>query len=227
MSTPSNGTEQIFCCPLRALAASVWISRLASSTLMLVAMVDCGSLSAALIMLTFIGPPWRSSLRIARRTGAASAAMASRFSSGSKVRNALVGVVRALGIGNSARTNDARFVSGRLIYIEIPIDGKSPAALNSRQPEKRHPGRKQCARSAILRLPCFLQFPASRPRRSRSPNLPRNQTLIVENPEGTIKNAGWFNIWAVNAGGSRPGCTSSRWIRSGTSTRSAGSTACG
>src|SRR5471032_3664593 len=32
-------------------------------------------------------------------------------------------------------------------------------------------------------------------------NLPRKETLIVENPEGTIKNAGWFNIWAINAGG--------------------------
>ncbi|MBV8565657.1 MAG: ABC transporter substrate-binding protein [Methylobacteriaceae bacterium] len=32
-------------------------------------------------------------------------------------------------------------------------------------------------------------------------NLPRKETLIVENPEGTIKNAGWFNIWVVNAGG--------------------------
>ena len=36
-------------------------------------------------------------------------------------------------------------------------------------------------------------------------NLPRNETLIVENPEGTIKNAGWFNIWAVNAGGQSTG----------------------
>ena len=32
-------------------------------------------------------------------------------------------------------------------------------------------------------------------------DVPRNETLIVENPEGTIKNAGWFNIWAVYAGG--------------------------
>ena len=31
-------------------------------------------------------------------------------------------------------------------------------------------------------------------------DLPRKETLIVENPEGTVKNAGWFNIWAVNAG---------------------------
>src|SRR3954470_21532150 len=31
-------------------------------------------------------------------------------------------------------------------------------------------------------------------------NLPRNELLILENPEGTIKNAGWFNIWAINAG---------------------------
>jgi peptide/nickel transport system substrate-binding protein len=36
-------------------------------------------------------------------------------------------------------------------------------------------------------------------------NLPRNQILICENPEGTIKNAGWFNIWAVNAGGASNG----------------------
>ena len=36
-------------------------------------------------------------------------------------------------------------------------------------------------------------------------DLPRNETLIVENPEGTIKNAGWFNIWAINAGGQSTG----------------------
>ena len=36
-------------------------------------------------------------------------------------------------------------------------------------------------------------------------NLPRKETLIVENPEGTIKNAGWFNIWAINAGGQSTG----------------------
>ena len=29
-------------------------------------------------------------------------------------------------------------------------------------------------------------------------DLPRKETLIVENPEGTIKNAGWFNIVAVS-----------------------------
>ena len=38
-----------------------------------------------------------------------------------------------------------------------------------------------------------------------SSELPRNETLIVENPEGTIRNAGWFNIWAVNAGGQSTG----------------------
>jgi hypothetical protein len=31
-------------------------------------------------------------------------------------------------------------------------------------------------------------------------NIPRKQLLILENPEGTVKNAGWFNIWAINAG---------------------------
>ena len=46
-------------------------------------------------------------------------------------------------------------------------------------------------------LPALAQEPIS--------NLPRNQTLIVENPEGTIKNAGWFNIWAINAGGQSTG----------------------
>lgn len=29
---------------------------------------------------------------------------------------------------------------------------------------------------------------------------PRRETLILENPEGVIRNAGWFNIWAINAG---------------------------
>ena len=32
-------------------------------------------------------------------------------------------------------------------------------------------------------------------------NLPREQTIIIENPEGTVRNPSWFNIWAVNAGG--------------------------
>ena len=36
-------------------------------------------------------------------------------------------------------------------------------------------------------------------------DLPRKEVLIVENPEGTIKNAGWFNIWAINAGGQSTG----------------------
>jgi peptide/nickel transport system substrate-binding protein len=36
-------------------------------------------------------------------------------------------------------------------------------------------------------------------------DLPRNETLMVEDPEGTIKNAGWFNIWAINAGGQSTG----------------------
>ncbi len=35
--------------------------------------------------------------------------------------------------------------------------------------------------------------------------LPRNETLILENPEGTIKNPGWFNIWTINAGGQTTG----------------------
>jgi peptide/nickel transport system substrate-binding protein len=35
--------------------------------------------------------------------------------------------------------------------------------------------------------------------------VPRKDTLILENPEGTIKNPGWFNIWTINAGGQYTG----------------------
>lgn len=31
--------------------------------------------------------------------------------------------------------------------------------------------------------------------------MPRNQLLIAANPEGTIKNPAWFNIWTTNGGG--------------------------
>ena len=31
-------------------------------------------------------------------------------------------------------------------------------------------------------------------------DIPRKELLILENPEGTVKNPGWFNIWAINAG---------------------------
>lgn len=45
--------------------------------------------------------------------------------------------------------------------------------------------------------------------------LPREQTLIVENPEGTIKNPDWFNYWSVNAGGRSTGlqqlCLDTLW----------------
>ena len=51
-----------------------------------------------------------------------------------------------------------------------------------------------------------LWYSACQPLRKAGPSdVPRNETLIVENPEGTIKNAGWFNIWAVNAGGQSTG----------------------
>jgi peptide/nickel transport system substrate-binding protein len=49
---------------------------------------------------------------------------------------------------------------------------------------------------SLLAAPAFAQG---------APDIPRNETLIVENPEGTIKNAGWFNIWATNAGGQSTG----------------------
>ena len=53
-----------------------------------------------------------------------------------------------------------------------------------------------------LALGVLLGTPAAY---AQSADVPRKETLILENPEGTIKNAGWFNIWAVNAGGQSTG----------------------
>ncbi|TIS89269.1 ABC transporter substrate-binding protein [Mesorhizobium sp.] len=36
-------------------------------------------------------------------------------------------------------------------------------------------------------------------------NLPREQTIIIENPQGTITNPSWFNIWMVARGGNSTG----------------------
>src|SRR5260370_41605661 len=57
----------------------------------------------------------------------------------------------------------------------------------------------------FLALAMLLAIPVSASAQEPISNLPRNQTLIVENPEGTIKNVGWFNIWAINAGGQSTG----------------------
>ncbi|MBE0530465.1 MAG: ABC transporter substrate-binding protein [Rhodospirillales bacterium] len=54
---------------------------------------------------------------------------------------------------------------------------------------------------AVAASACVFAFSAY----AQSSNLPRHETLIVENPEGTIKNPGWFNYWAVNAGGRSTG----------------------
>ena len=56
-----------------------------------------------------------------------------------------------------------------------------------------------------LPLPRLLVLGAQAFAQSGPSDVPRKETLIVENPEGTIKNAGWFNIWAVNAGGRSTG----------------------
>src|SRR5918995_4077533 len=36
-------------------------------------------------------------------------------------------------------------------------------------------------------------------------NLPREETIIIENPQGTITNPPWFNIWMVARGGNSHG----------------------
>ena len=51
----------------------------------------------------------------------------------------------------------------------------------------------------------LLLIPLVSPAQGTFSNLPRNETLILENPEGTIKNAGWFNIWAISGGGQSTG----------------------
>ena len=59
--------------------------------------------------------------------------------------------------------------------------------------------RPACARAGamLVSIAAFAQGTIS--------DLPRKETIILENPEGTIKNAGWFNIWAINAGGQSTG----------------------
>jgi len=47
----------------------------------------------------------------------------------------------------------------------------------------------------------LFAFPPATLAQNTFSDLPRNETLILENPEGTIKNAGWFNIWAISGGG--------------------------
>ena len=58
-------------------------------------------------------------------------------------------------------------------------------------------------RSAILAAfmfaPALFAFGPSPSAQGIPHNIPRKELLILENPEGTIKNAGWFNIWAINA----------------------------
>ncbi len=51
----------------------------------------------------------------------------------------------------------------------------------------------------LLALPALVQA------QNTFSDLPRNETLILENPEGTVKNAGWFNIWAISGGGQSTG----------------------
>src|SRR5712671_3748623 len=92
------------------------------------------------------------------------------------------------------------------LSYEIPIDEKSRRALNLKANEKKALPREKTMRALrLLALAMLLAIPVSASAQEPISNLPRNQTLIVENPEGTIKNAGWFNIWAINAGGQSTG----------------------
>ncbi|MCC5957715.1 MAG: ABC transporter substrate-binding protein [Rhodobacteraceae bacterium] len=52
--------------------------------------------------------------------------------------------------------------------------------------------------AALLGTPVLAQDePAAPPLQ----DIPRDQTLILQNPEGTIRNPGWFNIWVPAGGG--------------------------
>lgn len=54
--------------------------------------------------------------------------------------------------------------------------------------------------AASLLVPAMPLAPLPAAAQGIPQNIPRKELLILENPEGTIKNAGWFNIWAINAG---------------------------
>lgn len=54
--------------------------------------------------------------------------------------------------------------------------------------------------AASLLVPAIPLMPIPATAQGIPQNIPRKELLILENPEGTIKNAGWFNIWAINAG---------------------------
>jgi len=54
--------------------------------------------------------------------------------------------------------------------------------------------------AASLLVPAVPLLPIAAAAQGIPQNIPRKELLILENPEGTIKNAGWFNIWAINAG---------------------------
>ena len=60
--------------------------------------------------------------------------------------------------------------------------------------------------AAIIVASLFTLVPAPAAQaQSTFSDLPRNETLILENPEGTIKTPGWFNIWAISGGGQSTG----------------------
>ncbi|MBD3848512.1 ABC transporter substrate-binding protein [Bosea sp. SSUT16] len=54
--------------------------------------------------------------------------------------------------------------------------------------------------AAALLAPAIPFLPTLSAAQGVPQSIPRKELLILENPEGTIKNAGWFNIWAINAG---------------------------
>lgn len=54
--------------------------------------------------------------------------------------------------------------------------------------------------AASLLVPTIPLSPMPATAQGIPQNIPRKELLILENPEGTIKNSGWFNIWAINAG---------------------------
>src|SRR5215471_94651 len=54
--------------------------------------------------------------------------------------------------------------------------------------------------ASLIMASAILAMPRPADAQGIPQDIPRKELLILENPEGTIKNAGWFNIWAINAG---------------------------
>jgi len=112
----------------------------------------------------------------------------------------------------------------RILESRLRAQGAKKAPRDQGENDEPH----SCVAAASSVCPDAQFFlPTSSSARGIPQNIPRKELLILENPEGTIKNAGWFNIWPSMPAPNPTGCSRRHSIRSGTSIRKAGSMASG